>query len=105
MPPNRPSEDDNRKLYLVVYDRRKLYSAELNYPVYEKELLAIKEAIRSIYRLSIRYRKGSENVVADTISRRLDLVGTTRANISLERPVRVRYLTLITIVYSIPEEE
>ncbi|MBZ6432293.1 MAG: hypothetical protein LBE64_14760, partial [Acinetobacter pittii] len=33
-------------LYLVVYNSRKLYKAELNYLVYKKELLAIKEVIR-----------------------------------------------------------
>jgi hypothetical protein len=34
------------KLYPVAFDGRKLTGAELNYPVHEKELLAIKEALR-----------------------------------------------------------
>lgn len=32
-------------MHLVTFDRRKLKAAKLNYPVYEKELLAIKEAL------------------------------------------------------------
>jgi hypothetical protein len=35
------------KPHLVAYDGRKLTGAELNYPVHEKELLAIKEALRT----------------------------------------------------------
>ena len=34
------------KLHPVAFDGRKLTGAELNYPVHEKELLAIKEALR-----------------------------------------------------------
>jgi hypothetical protein len=34
------------QLHLIAFDRRKLTGAELNYPVHEKELLAIKEALR-----------------------------------------------------------
>ena len=33
-------------MHLIVYNGRKLSGAELNYPVQEKELLAIKEALR-----------------------------------------------------------
>jgi len=35
------------KLHPVAYDDRKLQGAELNYPVHEKELLAIKHALRT----------------------------------------------------------
>ncbi|KAJ5951016.1 uncharacterized protein N7479_009429, partial [Penicillium vulpinum] len=42
--------DDEGILYPVVYNRRKLYSTELNYPVYKKELLTIKKAILSASR-------------------------------------------------------
>ena len=38
--------DENGKLHPVTFDGRKLSGAELNYPVQEKELLAIKEALR-----------------------------------------------------------
>lgn len=138
-------EDEEGKLHPVAYDGRKLHGAELNYPVHEKELLAIKEAIRTWdryidrdrfetiiitdsaclqylnttreyskrlarwvaefqqYRLTIRYRKGSENIVADAISRRPDLRGTAPANISLERPAWDGYLATMTTVYGIPE--
>jgi hypothetical protein len=34
------------KLYLVVYFSRKIISAELNYNIYDKELLAIIKALR-----------------------------------------------------------
>ena len=33
------------RLYPVAYDGRKLTPAEINYPVHEKELLAIKHAL------------------------------------------------------------
>lgn len=35
------------KLHPVAYDGRKLSGAELNYPIHEKELLAIKHGIRT----------------------------------------------------------
>jgi hypothetical protein len=104
------------KLHPVAYDGRKLQGAELNYPIHEKELLAIKHALRiwsihlqngrktlvltdheslrylqstktpskrlarwisefSEYDLDIRYRKGSEAIVPDALSRRPDFLG------------------------------
>lgn len=140
-------QDEHRELHPVAYDGRKLHGAELNYPVHKKELLAIKEAIRTWdryidgdrfettiitdeaslqylnttkeyskrlarwiaefqqYRLSIRYRKGSENIVADAISRRPDLTGDTPANISLERPVWNARLNTTSAVRGVPEED
>jgi hypothetical protein len=109
------------KWHPVAFDGRKLRGAELNYPVHEKELLAIKYALRTWnaylhnnhrtevvtdheslkymnttrtpskrlarwiaefaeYTLDIRYRKGSEAVVPDAISRRPDFMGTGSAS-------------------------
>ena len=34
-------------MHPVAFDGRKLKAAELNYPVHKKELLAIKEALRT----------------------------------------------------------
>jgi len=39
-------EGDDGKMHPVAFDGRKLRGAELNYPTHEKELLAIKEALR-----------------------------------------------------------
>ncbi|OQE59993.1 hypothetical protein PENNAL_c0320G09987, partial [Penicillium nalgiovense] len=60
-------EDDDRKLHLVAYDGRKLHGAELNYPVHEKELLAIKEAIRTWDRYIDRDRFET-TIITDNIS-------------------------------------
>jgi len=39
-------EGDDGKMHPVAFDGRKLHGAELNYPTHEKELLAIKDALR-----------------------------------------------------------
>jgi hypothetical protein len=39
-------QDENGKLYLVAFISRKLVGPQLNYPIYNKELLAIIEAFR-----------------------------------------------------------
>ncbi|KAG9663981.1 hypothetical protein KCV03_g9824, partial [Aureobasidium melanogenum] len=115
--------DEDAKLHPVAFGGRKLKAAELNYPVHEKEGLAIKEALRtwtmyiqnghktviltdheslkylqtmktpskrvarwfeefSEYDIEIRYRKGSEAIVPDAISRRPDFMGNTPANVA-----------------------
>jgi Reverse transcriptase (RNA-dependent DNA polymerase)/RNase H-like domain found in reverse transcriptase/Retroviral aspartyl protease/Integrase core domain/Integrase zinc binding domain len=122
------------RLHPVAYDGRKLKPAELNYPVHEKELLAIKYALQcwriyidngtvttiytdheslkylatmrnptrrlarwieefGEYSLDIQYRKGSEAVVPDAISRRPDHMGkgpSNRAHVSYdpEQPIK-----------------
>jgi hypothetical protein len=104
---------DDGKLHPVAFCSRKLNGAELNYPVHEKELLSVKEALRvwehyldngreitiltdheslkyletikrpskrlvrwieefQGWNLKIKYRKGSEAVVPDALSRRPD---------------------------------
>jgi hypothetical protein len=40
-------EGEDGKVHPVAFDGRKLKAAELNYLVYEKELLTIKEALRT----------------------------------------------------------
>ena len=104
---------EDGKLHPVAFHSRKLHDAELRYPVHEKELLAIKEAIRvwecylgngmeitvltdheslkymntirrpsrrltrwieefQAWKLKIKYRRGSDAVVPDALSRRPD---------------------------------
>ena len=38
--------DENRKLYPIVFFSKKLSGTQLNYPIYDKELLAIVEAFK-----------------------------------------------------------
>lgn len=107
--------DASNQYHPVAFDGRKLQAAELNYSVHEKELLAIKEALRKWrnyvdnsttttvltdhhslqylktvktpskrlarwveefqqFNLDIKYRKGSEAIVPDAISRRPDYI-------------------------------
>lgn len=116
-------EGQDSKLHPVAFGGRKLKNAELNYPVHEKEGLAIKEALRqwehyiqngfttviltdheslkylqtmktpskrvarwfeefSEFDIDIRYRKGSEAIVPDALSRRPDFMGNTPANVA-----------------------
>ena len=104
---------DDGKLHPVAFHSRKLHDAELRYPVHEKELLAIKDALRTWnyylengmeitvltdheslkymnsirrpsrrlarwieefqeWKLKIKYRRGSEAILPDALSRRPD---------------------------------
>jgi RNase H-like domain found in reverse transcriptase len=38
--------NDDKKLHPIAFHSRKLQSAEINYSIHKKELLAIKEALR-----------------------------------------------------------
>jgi len=37
---------NDEKLHLIVFNKQKLYDIELNYSIYEKELLTIKNALK-----------------------------------------------------------
>src|SRR6202035_4323512 len=104
---------DDNKLHPVAYQSTKLSPAQVKYPIHEKELLAIKEALRiwecyvengypitvltdheslkymntvkrpskrlarwidefQGWNLVIKYRRGSETVIPDALSRRPD---------------------------------
>ena len=118
---------DDGLLHPIAFDGRKLKGAELNYPTQEKELLAIKHALRlweryiengttttvvtdheslqylqtttayskrlaqwveefQTYDLEIRYRKGTDAVVPDAISRRPDFIQHQPANMAEQNP-------------------
>jgi hypothetical protein len=138
------------RLHPIAFDGRKLTGAELNYPVHEKELLAIKEALRlwdryiengtqttivtdhaslqylqttvtyskrlarwvdefQEYDLKIQYRKGSDAIVPDALSRRPDLVENGPANVSKSRPIWDASLVAtqaeMSSVLNVPEDE
>ena len=140
--------DSSNQYHPVAFDGRKLQAAELNYPVHEKELLAIKEALRKWrnyvdngttttvltdhqslqylktmktptkrlarwveefqqYNLDIKYRKGSEAVVPDAISRRPDFVPEDlAANVDndWQQPAFVQQINAIGHIRGIPED-
>ncbi|OQD73316.1 hypothetical protein PENANT_c212G08917, partial [Penicillium antarcticum] len=84
-------EDEEGRLQPVAFDGRKMSSAELNYPyldttqVYSKRLARWIEEFQE-HNLKIRYRKGSEAIVPDAISRRPDFVQEESAANSQVRP-------------------
>jgi hypothetical protein len=67
-------EDDNSKWHPVAFDSRKLNNAERNYPTQEKELLAIKEALR----LWNHYLKNGTTTEVLTDHESLKYLATTR---------------------------
>lgn len=66
---------DDGKIHPVAFDGRKLKGAELNYPVHEKELLAIKEALRTWD----RYLENGTRTTVITDHEGLQYLTTTRA--------------------------
>ncbi|KAM4057840.1 integrase core domain-containing protein [Hirsutella rhossiliensis] len=86
-------KDDEGRLRPIAFYSKKLHGAELNYPIYDKEFLAIIQAFKefrhyllgSKHKIKIRWaeclsefdyeiihRKGTENGRADALSRRSD---------------------------------
>lgn len=117
------TQDQGKGEQLVAYDSRKLSKAEQNYPVHEKELLAVVHAIK-LWRsyiegqkftvitdyaaleyinkqpklsrrqarwldllqssnYTIKYRPGKMNVVADALSRKVQLKNISTINVEL----------------------
>ena len=118
-------DPDTGTLHPVAFDGRKLTPPEINYPVHEKELLAIKYALQiwriyidnghttivytdheslkylatirkpskrlarwieefGEYDVDLRYRKGSEQIVPDALSRRPDFMGEGPRNVAAQ---------------------
>ena len=46
--------DENGKVRLIVFFSKKLYGVELNYPIYDKEFLAIIQAIKEFKHYMLR---------------------------------------------------
>src|ERR1700694_4248190 len=125
--------DMDGKLHPVAYSSMKLSPAQFKYPVHEKELLAIKEALRvwacyvdnghevtiltdheslkymntikrpskrlvrwidefQAWKLNIKYRRGSEAIVPDALSRRPDLLNAMALGLAPEKDEYVVFM-------------
>ena len=125
--------DTDGKLHPVAYSSMKLSPAQFKYPVHEKELLAIKEALRvwacyvdnghevtiftdhkslkymntikrpskrlvrwidefQAWKLNIKYRRGSEAIVPDALSRRPDLLNAMALGLAPEKDEYVVFM-------------
>ncbi|PKI54442.1 hypothetical protein CRG98_025229 [Punica granatum] len=62
----------------IAYFSEKLSGAVLNYPTYDKKLHAL---FIETFSYIIRYKQGKENVVADALSRRYELLSTLDAKL------------------------
>ncbi|POM79254.1 Hypothetical protein PHPALM_3123 [Phytophthora palmivora] len=80
-------KDDEGRERVISFQSRQLKAAERNYPVHDKELLAMKYAL-------VKFRKsGKLNVLADALSRRPDyeLAHVSRVTIDLYDRIRLAY--------------
>ncbi|KAJ0390377.1 hypothetical protein P43SY_011905 [Pythium insidiosum] len=66
-------EDEHGRERVISFQSRQLKGAERNYPVHDKELLAMKFAlVKFQYNFTVVYKPGKLNVLADALSRRPD---------------------------------
>ncbi|KGK36301.1 hypothetical protein JL09_g4549 [Pichia kudriavzevii] len=61
-------DPDGKLRGVIAYGSRKLIGSELNYSIYDREFLAVVEALKN-WHFTIQYVKGPTNSVADALSR------------------------------------
>uniref|UniRef100_H3GPY2 Integrase catalytic domain-containing protein n=1 Tax=Phytophthora ramorum TaxID=164328 RepID=H3GPY2_PHYRM len=82
---------------VIAFESRQLKASEKNYPVHDKELLAMKMArwlsFFAEYNVEVKYKPGRQNGLADTLSRRPDyeLSHVTTVTSSVTDLIRAAY--------------
>ncbi|POM62688.1 reverse transcriptase [Phytophthora palmivora] len=86
-------KDDEGRDRIISFRSRRLKAAERNYPVHDKELLAMNYALVMFRNFRVEYKPGKLNVLADALSHRLDyeLAHVSQVTTDLYDRIRLAY--------------